>query len=308
MGLLCLVGGGFTPARAWNDFGHMTVAAVAWQHLTPAARAEASALLRLNPDYPHWVSAVAPEQRDVVAFLKASTWADAIRHESGYVNDGERPDGPDANLNSGYEDPREHRYWHFVDVPFSPDGTPLPAVPTPNAVTRIADFRQVLADRSAPAALKSYDLAWVLHLVGDLHQPLHAVSRFTHALPEGDRGGNRVRLCAPPCRRELHDFWDQALGRGTPAQALALASRLPAPTRRQITDTHIADWLQESRRIARGVVYGPPIGQDAGPYTLTEAYREQARSVARQRAVIAGRRLAVLLNRALRRDEPASPQ
>jgi hypothetical protein len=110
-------------------------------------------------------------------------------------------------------------------VPFSTDGTPVPEVPTPNAATRTEDFRKVLADPESPDLLKSYDLAWVLHLVGDIHQPLHAVSRFTHQLPQGDLGGNRVRLCDPACRQELHFVWDQALGRGTPTEALALAGR-----------------------------------------------------------------------------------
>jgi hypothetical protein len=294
--------------QAWNDFGHMTVAAVAWGHLHPVARARASALLRLNPDYSRWVNGVAPEQQDVIAFLRASTWADAIKREPGYIDDGEQPDGPDANANIGYEDLREHRYWHYVDVPFSPDGTSLPEIRTPNAATRIAQFRQVLNDPTATARLKSYDLAWLLHLVGDIHQPLHAVSRFTRELPGGDLGGNRIRLCAVPCRQELHYFWDAALGRGTPAQALALARELPMPAKSQFADADVQDWLQESGQIARRVVYGLPIGPGAGPYPLNLAYREQARSVARNQVALAGGRVAVLLNKAFaRRGSPADP-
>jgi len=182
------------------------LAFLAWGHLRPVARARARALLRLNPDYARWVSGVAPDQQDAIAFVRASTWADAIKHEPGYIDDGERPDGPDANANIGYEDRREHRYWHYVDVPFSPDGTPLPEIRTPNAATRIAQFRQILNDPAAAPRLKSYDLVWLLHLVGDIHQPLHAVSRFTRELPEGNLGGNRIRLCAPPCHQELHYF------------------------------------------------------------------------------------------------------
>jgi hypothetical protein len=75
-----------------------------------------------------------------------------------------------------------------------------------------------------------------MHLVGDIHQPLHAVSRFTHELPQGDLGGNRVRLCAPPCRLKLHYFWDAALGFGTPAEVLALPRRLPTPARSLTAD------------------------------------------------------------------------
>jgi hypothetical protein len=303
LGLLILVWvglGATTPLRAWDDFGHMTVAAVAWQHLAPAARAQATELLRLNPDYPRWVSAVAPADQDVTAFLRAATWPDAIKHETGYLDDGERPEGPNADQNIGYEDLHEHRYWHYVDVPFSPDGAALPEIPMPNAATRIEDFRRVLADPGAPAALRSYDLTWVLHLVGDIHQPLHAVSRFTQALPQGDLGGNRIRLCAPPCRLKLHYFWDAALGYGSPADALALSVQLPTPAAHRIADLRVQDWLDESGRIARQVVYQPPIGPGSGPYLLTPAYRDQARRVARTQVALAGRRLAVLLNNALR--------
>jgi S1/P1 Nuclease len=305
LSVLCLSSVFSARLRAWDDFGHMTVAAVAWQHLTPAARVRATALLRLNPDYDGWVSGVTPDQRDVVAFLRASTWADAIKHEAGYLDDGDRPEGAAANQNIGYADRHEHRYWHFVDVPFSPDATPLPEVPTPNAATRIADFRWVLADCALPATLRSYDLSWVLHLVGDLHQPLHAVSRFTHDLPEADLGGNRIRLCDPPCRQELHYFWDRALGRGSPAEALALARQLPTPPLHKVADTRIEDWLAESGRIARDAVYAAPIGLAAGPYPLTDAYRERAQDIARAQVALAGRRLAVLLNTVLARGGPA---
>lgn len=309
LGLLCLGMGWLQPnlALAWNDFGHMTVAAVAWQHLTPTARRQATMLLRLNPDYARWISRAPRHERDVMAFLLASTWADAIKHETGYIDDGERPAGPDANSNIGYEDRNEHRYWHYVDIPFSPDRTPLPAVPTPNAATRIADFRRVLADPGAPAAVRSYDLVWLLHLVGDIHQPLHAVSRFTRELPEGDQGGNRIRLCTPPCRQELHAFWDDTLGRGSPARALVVASGLPRPAIHLASDRHIEHWVAESGRIARRVVYAIPIGEGAGPYPLTRAYREQAHSAARARVALAGRRLAVLLNHALKMKESPAP-
>lgn len=290
------------PVLAWNDFGHMTVAAVAWQHLRPAARHEVSKLLRMNPDYSRWIDAVVPQARDVTAFMRAATWADAIKHEPGYLDDGERPEGAAANLNAGYGDPREHRYWHYVDVPFSLDGTPVPEVAVPNAATRIEDFRKVLADPRAPAQLKSYDLAWLLHLVGDIHQPLHAVSRFSHALPMGDLGGNRVHLCEPPCRQQLHYFWDQALGRGRPQDALTLALQLPVPAPRRVTDTRVEDWVAEGGELARRVVYASPIGPGSGPYSLTDAYRDQARRIARARVALAGRRLAVLLNAALAPD------
>ncbi|HEY6457058.1 MAG TPA: hypothetical protein VIY90_17420, partial [Steroidobacteraceae bacterium] len=76
---------------------------MAWRQLHLVARDRAIDLLRLNPDYARSVNGVAPEPRDVMAFLIAATWADAIKHEPG-VDDRERPEGPGASLNGGYED------------------------------------------------------------------------------------------------------------------------------------------------------------------------------------------------------------
>src|SRR4051794_22399862 len=78
-------------AAAWNSKGHMSVAAAAWKDMTPEARAKASALLRLNPDYPSWVKNVASADVDLVAFVKAATWPDQIR--STYQEDGSSPPG-----------------------------------------------------------------------------------------------------------------------------------------------------------------------------------------------------------------------
>jgi hypothetical protein len=64
--------------------------------------------------------------------------------------------------------------------------------------------------------LKSYDLVWLMHLVGDLHQPLHCTARFAKTQKQGD-GGNGAKVCATSCRDSLHTFWDDA-----PAEAKAL--------------------------------------------------------------------------------------
>jgi hypothetical protein len=102
-----------TQARAWNDQGHMMVAAVAWERLTPAARQKVSRLLRQNPQYGTWIAGVPAQQRDEIAFLRAATWPDFIKSAPGYVMDGNTPSGPDAARNIGYSDHLQHRYWHF---------------------------------------------------------------------------------------------------------------------------------------------------------------------------------------------------
>jgi hypothetical protein len=149
--------------------------------------------------------------------------------------------------------------------------------------------------------VKSYDLVWLLHLVGDVHQPLHATSRFTHSQPNGDAGGNFVALCEKPCRNELHAFWDDLLGTGRkPDVAIRRIERLPRADARLAAIDDEAKWIRESFEIAENSVYEPPIGIGQGPFTVDSRYRRDAHRIARQRAALAGARLAHLLNEALR--------
>jgi hypothetical protein len=292
-------------ARAWFGEGHMMVAEIAWQSLTPASRVRVSALLRRNPDHGLWVRGVAADRRDEVAFVTAATWADVIKESEGhalvYTNDGERPRSPDSGRNIGYEDRLQHRYWHFVDTPFSTDGTALEPPAVPNAETQIRMFEAAIASRDVDDDIKSYDLVWLEHLVGDVHQPLHAASRFSRSLRRGDRGGNAVLLCRRPCWDELHLYWDGILGDSDdPEQAIEAARKLARPDARAaaIGDEHV--WIEESFAIARRYAYEAPIGPGRGPYTLDGRYQSDARAQAMQRIALAGVRLAHLINAKLR--------
>jgi hypothetical protein len=291
--------GGARSASAWNSFGHMMIAAVAYEQLTPAAHARVSRLLQLNPDFDKWVAHTPREERDELAFVIAATWADYIKSEPGYENDGERPSGADAGRNIGYADRLQHRYWHFIDVPFSTDHTALVPAAIPNAQTQIALFRKTLASASATDELKSYDLVWLLHLIGDVHQPLHATSRFTHAQPQGDEGGNLVSLCQKPCRQELHAYWDNLPGTGKRAiVAIRRAIHLPTPNEKVAAMDDERQWVHESFLIAQNTVYIPPIGSGSGPYFVDHPYQSIAHRVARDRLALAGARLAHVLNEA----------
>jgi hypothetical protein len=276
-----------TTASAWDSFGHMMVATVAYNDLTPAVRKKVAPLLKLNPDYPLWIKGVAKANQSKIAFVMAATWPDAIKSEKGYTNDGEHPTDPNAAANLGYSDKLMHRYWHFIDEPFSPDGTPLVQPLAPNAETQIAVFRKTLASADATADLKSYDLVWLMHLVGDIHQPLHSTSRFTHDLPQGDSGGNLVALCAEPCKDELHAYWDDILGTGkSPTAAIKQAATLPAPDPTLAAVSDESQWVQESFHIAEQSVYASPIGVGAGPFTTDSAYKTAATGIANRQIAL----------------------
>jgi hypothetical protein len=297
-------------AYGWGDVGHMAVAYVAYRNLTPQARRRADALVRLNPFFDRWQGWIprrtSAADRRMMLFMIAATWPDQIKGDSRYHSDGTHggnrpPDDGTADRNVGYTDMARHKYWHFVDLPFSTDGTTLQDPPVPNAETQIDAFRRVL-DSDEDAALKSYDMVWLLHLVGDVHQPLHATARFTRTDRDGDDGGNGVQVCSP-CG-SLHSFWDGLPGPGRDAAAIrpaiAYGRGLANAPDADADNLETSTWIRDSFDDAQSQVYRSPIGAGAGPFTITPAYRNAARRLARQRVALAGARLANVLNRELR--------
>jgi len=186
-------------------------------------------------------------------------------------------------------------------------------VPAPNAETQIKAFRAALGS-GASDDIKAYDLAWLEHLVGDVHQPLHAVTRVSASKPEGDAGGSVVPICAAPCRDTLHSFWDRLVGSqsaiappasqadlATEAQsAIRAAQALPAADARLAAKMSEAAWVRESFDDAKRYVYVGPIGPGDGPFTLTAEYFATAKRLAEQRVALAGVRLSNLLNHELK--------
>ena len=307
LAMLCLIAP--ARARAWDDQGHMTVAYIAYQQLTPTTKTRVKELLALNPyatDTKKWpkllAKAPAGEDVDELTFMIAATWPDQIKRDKKTYHidgphDGNRPpdDGTAAN-NIGYSDHAMHKYWHFVDTPFSRDHTSLPSVPTPNVQDRIVTFRAVLKSND-PDDLKSCDLSWLLHLMGDAHQPLHCATRVIASDPDGDDGGNQVRLTS--CTKcELHAFWDDALGTSTSFKTvIAKAKTIPKANATAAADLNEADWADESFKAAKTSAYKkPPIGKGDGPFTTTASYDKAAGSLAEKRIALAGARLANVLN------------
>jgi S1/P1 Nuclease len=305
-----------TSLFAWGPIGHMTVAYVAYQNLTPAAKARALSLLRLNPDYATWDKQIpegaSTDDHDRMIFMMASIWPDDIKGESQYSDDGTSggnvPEGPTSARNIGYKDLLRHRYWHFIDTPFSPDQTVLPPISAPNAQTQIAAFRAVLAS-SQPDELKSYDLVWLLHLVGDIHQPLHAVTRITQAHPKGDAGGNAVKLFGD-AESNLHSYWDNLPGSDCKfcndklqcaSRAMVLGKTIE-PAGKLSHNLDAAVWARESFEDARMNAYREPIGSADQPYTIVpdSDYETQAYKLAKRRIAAAGARLADVLNAELK--------
>lgn len=294
----------------------MTVAYIAYQKLTPGAKAKVDALLTKNPDYTTWVMAIPDtpannERRALTAFLRASLWADDIKGAAGYTDDGAMingrmnifrpPNTPEAGQNIGYADKLRHQYWHFHDTPFSSDQTPTQPALTPSALSQIPIMRDGLM--SGNEDLQSYDLVWLIHVVGDIHQPLHTTQRFSASQPQGDSGGNDVKLCSSGCNQNLHSFWDGLFGTDLyPDAAIALGQALLAEATGPPSGAGILDpstWMEEGFKLSKSRVYVAPIHKDGSPSPTDAAYRRKASETGEKQLLLAGYRLANLVNSAL---------
>jgi hypothetical protein len=164
-----------------------------------------------------------------------------------------------------------------------------------------------LADRSRPAAERAIDLAWLLHLVGDIHQPLHSSARVTELEPEGDRGGNDFLLDdleAP----NLHAYWDFIFRRARPQwpgeSYVAWVSRVarevqglhpPEDFRDAIAVDDVETWSKESLEIAMHGAYPDYLARGGVP---PHRYQKDVLEMASRQTALAGYRLARLLDRA----------
>ncbi len=297
-----------SPARAWWDEGHMQIAYLAYKRLSDPVRGKADSLLKLNMDYAKWAAGAADDKTaKMYAFVHAATWAADIKtKEYGCTRDAVT--SPTAGQNIGYSDHYQHAYWHFKDIDFTPDGTPLPAADPVDFVTQLKLMIAALPTSSgASDDVRSYDLVWILHLVGDAHQPLHAAARYTLQIPDGDAGGNAESVIpASGSSMALHAYWDAIFGGySSPYGAIfdaddkdGLSSVGVSQAQAQIADPAV--WAQESADLAKQYSYAPPISTGKNPVLLTRDYETSAKNVARARAALAAARLANLIETALK--------
>jgi hypothetical protein len=281
-----------SPARAWNATGHRVVAAIAYDHLTPKARARVDELLRQHPDYG---TLLPKDGRD--AFLAAAVWPDVIKGDNRFYDD-TRENAKPTLLLPGFPTMARHTNWHYIDVPFSPDGTALDPVKPPNALEQL---QRILKNRLTP-----YDLPWLVHVEGDVHQPLHCVSRFTKSQPKGDAGGNQVFVTPG---RNLHSVWDDSAGTDASNEYVnRYATEVTAEFVKQKGEhprlsRDPKKWIDEGVEVAQHEVYtfGAETGSRDHPLPLPEGYELHARQVSRGRLALAGFRLAAILNQKLGR-------
>ncbi|MBA4119273.1 MAG: hypothetical protein C0513_01010 [Isosphaera sp.] len=275
--LVLVVGAAVAAMGGWGRRAHSVIADIAWRELTPEVRQR--------------VAAIMGEQ----TIQETASWADGVR--------GPNDEFPwTAPLHYANLDAAAAGYDHAAMRPAQG-----------NVVDGVTDFALKLADPSTSDAERRQALMFVVHFVGDLHQPLHAGNA-------ADRGGNDIQIQWLGDRRNLHAIWDSgildALGdtpwpslaeqlhaQITPAERLAWTATEPgtrAAATTQALHQSVGRWVFESRSLANRYAYSAAGFNDGKPFVTGSAlgreYAEHCAPVVDLRMEQAGVRLAHLLN------------
>jgi hypothetical protein len=281
----------------------MLSGAIAYQILqreNPSIIPPVRSVLEKNPWYEtRWKSYLEKlpgSERDEMLFMLAARWADDI---------------------STLDKAESRLPWHYIDFPFKPEGEPaniqVMQPPQENILTAIAVNERVLRSGSDPAR-RGIALAWAFHLSGDVHQPLHAVQLFTREYQNSDRGGGDfcVRVAQQRAALSLHQLWDELLTSSNNTRtlrnmAVELRNRFARTGLTELAATDPEIWAKESYEIAtkigyqNGALRGTPKGKARDCREVSDAavlpngYAAIARKIADRRMMLAGYRLADLL-------------
>lgn len=280
----------FTPAASgWWETGHQVVARIAAAHLTPAARTRIARILEV-PDTPEAIAD---------ALAKASTWADETK----------------AQTHTGD--------WHFIDLTLQDKESDIPErCPAGNcAPVRIQIFARELRTHAPEQHDQRWseldELRYLVHLVGDIHQPLHTIS-------DADLGGNCEQLKTPiDNARNLHALWDGGIiaemnmsDKELTASLQAEVIAMTETAREHLISGAVDDWTWQSHGVAERDVYYRlhiPVEPAIFPRTCAEApiaitsfqppidglYIDDMKPLVRAQLIKGGLRLAKLLNESL---------
>ncbi len=248
---------------SWNATGHQLVAQIAYDNLSPQAKKMCSQILQV-------------QENDLEPyFVNASTWLDEIRKKNIHQLDS----------------------LHYIDIPFTKDKSPLPAINSKNALWGIKEAILVLSSNKTTNAIQLLSLKILIHVIGDIHQPLHTTTKVSRYFPKGDMGGNLYLFSRSAYGKNLHQYWDNGAGmlkkstlKDIKKQAQQwehsnpcyLISKLKTPQQ----------WIEKTHFIAINQVYSLRTHKKPN-----KNYQYNAREITAQQISLAGCRLAEVLNR-----------
>jgi len=270
-----------SPAAAWWEKGHQTTAEIAMKLVQPETKKSIDDLLRQSAKLS---SPTCPAK----TIEDVSVWPDCIK-----------------KLGDRYS----YAYgWHFQDLETCKQFDIHAMCSGGNCVTaQIARNQRLLADRKLPVYERLMALAFLVHFVGDLHQPLHMSEH------DGDQGGNKVKARWNGLDTNLHSLWDGQFTDpaidAAPAGADGILGQVSPADRTAIAKGSIEDWAHESWDLSRSAVYGtvePDICKPipVNPIDVPLGLQQTLAPTIRLQIAKGGIRLARLLDEALNGDHP----
>jgi hypothetical protein len=305
--------------HAWGPAGHKIVASIAFRQLSPEKKKKIVALLKNHPRFEEEFADKMPDNlkdQDAPEWIiqQAAIWPDMAR-------------GPPAGVRQQF-----HRgSWHFINVPcYLSDAdeqtlkggikvnlsfdvpADAEAQKTMNVIQAIAHSRSIAMNPQADPSERALHVSWLIHLVGDLHQPLHSSALFSRKLfPDGDQGGNRIQTEES---RNLHSLWDGFPGSPSLSTTRSKAVRLIHDEQLQGVGEAAAEvqdvtkWLDESHSLASTEAYNSEVLEfvraweqgssdaEVPKLSLSEDYLKRGGEIANRRLLQAGYRLAKILD------------
>jgi len=299
-------------AYGWHAAGHKATAVIAFDLLNGEQRSAIITILAQHPRFredfavhmPTHVANGDSDTRGKWLLEQAAIWPDLVK-----------------TLDEGIQAEYNQSRWHYINMPvwlteedeaaltgrlshnmetqFSP-----PLEPSLNVIQALRGNLEIWHDKRSTDADKAIALCWILHLTGDLHQPLHTVALFSRAyFPSGDRGGNSIEVAWGNGTRNLHAVWD---GLPTGMEVIAPDNSV----QKLVADDPVDDdaaidaWLRKHVDLARQFVYTDDMrtqlrekmgAGEAPTVTLSNEYLDSARSLARKQVNLAGHRIARLI-------------
>lgn len=252
--LILLISFSYTSINAWGKSGHRIIAQIAEQNLTKKSRKEIKELLNGYP------------------MAYSSDWADQIRSDTTGI--------------------WEHTYvWHYINIPSNLDRPTfqkaIDAVRQENVYSEIPKLEAILRNKKATTEDRRVALNFIIHLVGDLHQPMH-IGR------EEDLGGNKISVKWFKENSNIHAIWDSYLidfEQYSYTEYASILANIPKWQKKLIQEGNLSDWLFETYQITNGI-YSDVQSQKELSYGYSYKYKH----IVELQLQRAGIRLAFILN------------
>ncbi len=300
-----------SPASAWDEAGHRVIAEIAFDLLSERDRQHFVGILRAHPRFkddfvsrmPDEIATATESDKARWLFAQASIWPDIIR-----------------NLGEEIRLQHHHGSWHFINLPvflteqdekeftgqliynLSSDFAP-PLRHDLNLIQALKGNLLLWRDASASDSEKAVALCWILHLTGDIHEPLHDVALFSKEyFAEGDRGGNLIAVKRDGDSTNLHAVWD--------GLANQFDDHSPDEDTQEIlsddvaTIQSIADWARDGQAMAKNFAYTAEVihellkqvpSERRPQINLSDEYFANVEKIARPQVIMAGHRIAALI-------------